>query len=115
MIKINVSLFQSKNEVILLELGCWFCKFKNVLKQNPLNPYFEEKVYYTGDFATLDEEGNIIFIGRKDNQIKIRGYRVELGEIESVLSRYPDITEVAVISVSENIVAYLVTKSNLSN
>ena len=42
------------------------------------------RVFHTGDLATYDEEGNLVFIGRKDYQIKHMGHRIELGEIESI-------------------------------
>jgi amino acid adenylation domain-containing protein len=50
--------------------------------QNPLNPYYNETIYCTGDLAKYDENGNLIYIGRKDFQIKHMGHRIELGEIE---------------------------------
>jgi tyrocidine synthetase-3 len=49
--------------------------------ENPFCP--GEKIYMTGDTARWFEDGNMEFLGRKDNQIKIRGHRIELGEIES--------------------------------
>ncbi|OUD15233.1 non-ribosomal peptide synthetase [Thioflexithrix psekupsensis] len=52
----------------------------------------------TGDLACFREEGTIEFIGRQDNQIKIRGFRVELGEIEIVLSKHPAIKHIAVLT-----------------
>ncbi|MEE0867214.1 MAG: amino acid adenylation domain-containing protein [Clostridia bacterium] len=51
--------------------------------QNPLNDKYFERIYRTGDLAYYNEEGLIIFVGRKDSQIKIKGNRVELGEIEN--------------------------------
>lgn len=51
--------------------------------QNPLNPYYDERIYRTGDLAYINEEGLIIYIGRMDNQIKVKGNRIELGEIEN--------------------------------
>ena len=51
--------------------------------QNPLNPYYNEKIYRTGDLAYINEEGLIMYIGRRDNQVKIKGNRIELGEVEN--------------------------------
>lgn len=55
-----------------------------------------ERLYRTGDLVRHGTDGAIDFIGRLDNQIKIRGFRVELGEIESVLRQHPEVHEVAV-------------------
>jgi len=54
------------------------------------------RLYKTGDMARLLGDGNIEFLGRADDQVKIRGVRVELGEIETLLSRHPLVGEVAV-------------------
>jgi amino acid adenylation domain-containing protein len=62
---------------------------------NPFVPY--EKMYRTGDIALWDEEGNIHFIGRRDDQYKIRGFRVETGEIENTAVRYEGISQVKVL------------------
>lgn len=51
--------------------------------QNPLNPYYPERVYKTGDIVKYNDKGEIIYITRKDFQIKRQGYRIELGEIEA--------------------------------
>lgn len=53
--------------------------------QNPLNHFYPELIYRTGDMAFMREDGNIIFKGRKDSLIKHMGYRIELGEIEHVI------------------------------
>ena len=53
-----------------------------VFVQNPANPYYEERIYRTGDLAYINDEGLIMYIGRMDNQVKVKGNRIELGEIE---------------------------------
>lgn len=50
--------------------------------QNPLNSVYPELIYRTGDLGKYDEDGNLIFLSRKDHQIKHMGHRIELGEIE---------------------------------
>jgi D-alanine--poly(phosphoribitol) ligase subunit 1 len=54
--------------------------------QNPLNTHFPEIIYRTGDLARFNEHGEIMFMSRKDNQVKHMGQRVELGEIEILLN-----------------------------
>ena len=61
-----------------------------------------QKCYRSGDLARINFAGEIEFHGRKDNQVKLRGLRVELGEIESVLASYPDVTNVIVIAVDNS-------------
>lgn len=58
-------------------------KTNQVFIQNPLHNNYDEKMYKTGDLAMYNNEGLLIFCGRKDNQIKHLGYRIELGEIEN--------------------------------
>ena len=53
--------------------------------QNPLNPYYPEIIYRTGDIAYWNERGEVMYVGRKDSQIKHSGYRIELGEIENAV------------------------------
>lgn len=54
--------------------------------QNPLQNFYEEKVYKTGDLVHFNDKGEIIYVSRKDFQIKHMGYRIELGEIETAAS-----------------------------
>lgn len=62
------------------------------------NPFKEgELLYKTGDLARWLEDGNIQYIGRDDGQIKLRGHRIELSEIEINLSRHPRISQAVVI------------------
>lgn len=53
--------------------------------QNPLNNHYPELIYRTGDIGCYNNEGLILFKGRKDTLIKHMGYRIELGEIEHVI------------------------------
>ncbi|MEY2933902.1 MAG: hypothetical protein RL033_4651, partial [Pseudomonadota bacterium] len=55
------------------------------------------RLYRTGDLVRDRGDGNIEFIGRRDGQIKIRGFRVELGEIEAALVRHPSVEEAVVV------------------
>ena len=56
---------------------------KQVFVQNPLNPDYPEIVYRTGDLGRVNARGELEFLGRKDDQVKIMGHRVELGELEA--------------------------------
>jgi non-ribosomal peptide synthetase-like protein len=70
------------------------------------NPFasdgFDPILYRSGDAVVLDEKGNFAFRGRIDDQIKIRGFRVELGEIEAVLSQQRNVRQAAVVLRREN-------------
>jgi len=65
-------------------------------------PYISKKVYKTGDLARWLPDGNIQFLGRKDQQIKIRGFRVETGEIENRLLKHDEIKEAVVAAREDN-------------
>lgn len=73
------------------------------------------KLYKTGDLARYRHDGMIEILGRADYQVKLRGYRVELGEIEAVISRHPDVNE-CIVALREDVpgdkrlVAYLTAK-----
>lgn len=79
------------------------------------HPATKKRMYKTGDLVRSLSDGNLEFVGRKDDQVKISGYRVEIGEIEAVLSEHPILKECA-ISVKKDIlgqnqlVAYLVVR-----
>ncbi|WP_180697602.1 amino acid adenylation domain-containing protein [Vibrio parahaemolyticus] len=63
----------------------------------------EASYYKTGDYGYWNEDGDIQFVGRRDEQIKIRGYRVELGEIEVALSKQPGVAASAVTTHTEDL------------
>lgn len=58
-------------------------------------------VYRTGDHVVCDEHGLLWFVGRRDELVKVRGYRIELSAVEDVLLRHPDVEECAVIAVPD--------------
>ncbi len=62
------------------------------------NPFAEGLLYATGDMARYLEDGTIEFLGRTDDQIKIRGFRVELGEVETALRDHSSVHEAVVIA-----------------
>ncbi len=65
--------------------------------KNPLFSNLNDKVYWSGDLVQLQEDGNYLFKGRKDHQIKYMGHRIELGEIEAALQSLPTVREAIVI------------------
>jgi amino acid adenylation domain-containing protein len=79
------------------------------------NPFSEkpgERLYRTGDLARFLPDGSIEFLGRTDHQVKVRGFRIELEEIQAVLGRHPAVRESAVVLVDDEpgkgrIVAYV--------
>jgi len=72
-----------------------------------LNHKVSSRLYKTGDLGRHLPDGNIEFIGRLDDQIKIRGHRIELGEVECVLKSYKDTKEAVVVCKDEKLVAYI--------
>ncbi|NES82289.1 MAG: amino acid adenylation domain-containing protein [Moorea sp. SIO2B7] len=87
---------------------------RSVFIDNPFEEIDSDRLYKTGDLVRYLPDGTIEFLGRIDNQVKIRGIRIELGEIESVLTQHPQVKRTIVIP-QENrpgdkrLVAYLVT------
>ena len=64
---------------------------------NPFPEISSEKIYRTNDLVRYSRDGNIEFLGRLDHQVKVRGFRVELGEVETVLNQHPGVREATVI------------------
>jgi amino acid adenylation domain-containing protein len=67
-----------------------------------------ERLYRTGDRARWLADGNLEYLGRVDRQIKVRGYRIEPGEVEAVLLRDPAVREAAVVASGDRLLAFLV-------
>lgn len=72
-------------------------KTREVFVQNPLNPHYPEIIYKTGDLVKYNKRGELVYVSRKDFQIKHQGYRIELGEIETAISSVVGIYECACI------------------
>jgi acyl-coenzyme A synthetase/AMP-(fatty) acid ligase len=60
--------------------------------QNPLQTGFPERVFRTGDLARCNASGELVYVSRKDFQIKHMGYRIELGEVETGIASIADVT-----------------------
>jgi amino acid adenylation domain-containing protein len=78
-------------------------KTSQALVRNPFQEAYDEAAYRTGDLVTLDDEGNYVFLGRRDGMVKTRGYRVELGEVEAALYAHPAIREAVVLPVPDEL------------
>ncbi|MBT1695435.1 amino acid adenylation domain-containing protein [Fulvivirgaceae bacterium PWU4] len=84
---------------------------------NPFRPGF--KMYKTGDKARWTDSGTVEYLGRVDFQVKIRGHRIETGEIESLLKEHPQIKDAVVIAKASgndtHLVAYYVCGEEIGN
>lgn len=84
---------------------------------HPFSKKAGSRLYRTGDVARYKADGRIDFLGRVDHQVKLRGFRIETGEIESFLRQYPNVKDALVIvreglSGHPRLIAYLVLDSN---
>jgi len=85
---------------------------------NPFAP--GTRMYKTGDQGRWTPDGNVIFLGRKDGQVKVRGYRMELGEIEAALQTHPAVEKVVVTARTakdgeKELIAYVVSKETFKD
>jgi putative pyridoxal-dependent aspartate 1-decarboxylase len=86
--------------------------------KNPYNKPPYDRLYRTGDLGMYLPDGTIKYLGRIDDQIKIRGIRVECGEVESILCSNSDVTDAAVIGLKSvkgmELIAFYVLRDNVS-
>ncbi len=82
---------------------------------DPFSEIPGRRLYRSGDLARYREDGDLEYLGRIDDQIKVRGFRIEPGEVEAALLAHPDVREVVVVASREGsaagrLVAYVVTR-----
>lgn len=81
------------------------------------HPVDHSRIYKTGDLAFFNEQGYVEYIGRKDNQVKLRGYRIELDEIAARIKSYEEgsnaVVVIRTINGEEQLVAYYVSPSGI--
>lgn len=89
-------------------------KTEEVFVQNPLNTLYNDIIYRTGDLVKSDEDGNLIFVSRKDFQVKHKGNRIELGEIEVAVNAIKGVTNAACIfdQPNDKLILYYTTNDN---
>ncbi|HEX8108396.1 MAG TPA: amino acid adenylation domain-containing protein, partial [Kofleriaceae bacterium] len=80
-----------------------------------VHPRTGERLYRTGDLGRYLPDGNLEFLGREDFQVKVNGFRVELGEIEAALEQHPDVAQAVAAAVGEvtarRLVGYVVPRT----
>ena len=86
-------------------------KTKEVFVQNPLNSFYEDRIYRTGDIVKYNDRGELVFVSRKDFQIKHKGNRIEMGEIEVAVNSIPEVTNAACVfdQANDKIILYYTT------
>lgn len=89
---------------------------EKIFLPNPFGDRLGSHLYKTGDLARYLPDGNIAYVGRVDYQVKIRGKRVELGEIESIIALYPSVKQTVVMGKEDasgdtRLIAYIVPKT----
>jgi len=61
-----------------------------------INPYSNERIFKTGDIGYFLPDGRLVYVGRSDRSVKVRGFRVELGEVEAAIGNFSNVQECAV-------------------
>ena len=86
-----------KGELVILGDGVGRGYIGDIEQNKNFISIFGKRAYKTGDLARIRHDGNIEFYGRKDNQVKLRGLRIELGEVEKIISSFEGINNAVVI------------------
>jgi amino acid adenylation domain-containing protein len=73
-----------------------------IFRQDPRHDDHADPVYKTGDLVRMEADGSYSFVARLDTMVKVRGYRVELGEIETALVNHPSVREVCALAVADD-------------
>ncbi|MFJ2709597.1 amino acid adenylation domain-containing protein [Pseudomonas sp. NPDC087346] len=81
--------------------------------EDPFSDEPQARMYRTGDLARWLADGNIEYLGRNDDQVKLRGVRVELGEIEAALASHPAVQDAVVLVREERLIAWFTERSAL--
>src|SRR5262249_20122843 len=79
---------------------------------NPFGPA-GSRMYRTGDMVRVRPDGDLDFVGRRDAQLKLRGFRIEPGEIEAALAAHPSVTEVVAAERAGQLVVWFVSSLSL--
>ncbi|GEC88669.1 amino acid adenylation domain-containing protein [Brevibacillus brevis] len=86
---------------------------------NPYHPESDSRLYRTGDVARYAADGNLEYLGRNDNQVKVRGYRIELEEIQTILSTHPSIEQTIIVAQKDSyennkLIAYVIGTGSIT-
>jgi amino acid adenylation domain-containing protein len=92
---------------------------RRVLGPHPLDPDCAEPVFRTGDIGVIEDDGSITVVGRRDHQVKTRGVRVELAEVEAAVAAHPDVAECAVVAIDDELfttllIAHVVARAEVT-
>jgi len=95
---------------------CYWEDLDKTAEKFIIHPETKQRLYHTGDLGRYLPDANIEFLGRNDYQVKIQGFRVELGEIETALQEHTDV-QTAIVSATgdtghKKLIAYLVADNN---
>src|SRR6185503_5380579 len=92
---------------------------------NPFTGELSDRLYRTGELGRYRPDGNVEWVGRRDRRVNIRGFRVELAEVEAALLQHPEVREAAVVEnskfkipnskLSEQLVAYVIADDAARN